>query len=123
MRRASSPLTTTVHRCCGCPYKDDQDRNSLKPKSTEGSKFGTDQGVAETDAAFEPSNTRPEEEKEAAGNENEGNPLAVSGANQKKSVPLGDKGGPTMRGTTKNEGDEKASGGGSPEKKGKPPAI
>ena len=87
------------------PYKDDQDRNSLKPKSTEGSKFGTDQGAAETDAAFEPSNTRPEEEKEAAGNKNEGNPLAVSGANLKKSVPLGDKGGPTMKGTTKNEGE------------------
>jgi hypothetical protein len=86
------------------PYKDDQDRNSLKPKSTEGSKSGTDQGTAETDAAFDPSKTRPEEEKEAAGSEKEGNPLAVRGANQKKSVPLGDKGGPEMKGTTKNRG-------------------
>lgn len=73
------------------PYKDDQDQESLKPKSTEGSKSGTDQGATKTDAAFDPSKTRPEDEKEATGNEKEGNPLAVSDANQKKSVPLGDR--------------------------------
>lgn len=30
---------------------------------------------------------------EAIGNESEGNPLAMSGANQKKPLPLGDEGG------------------------------
>lgn len=105
------------------PYKDDQDPNSLKPKSTEGSKSGTDQGAAETDTAFDPSSTRPEEEKNAADNKKEGNPLDVSGANQKNSLPLGDNGGLEMKGTTKNERSGKASGGGSPQKKGKSSAA
>ncbi|KFY45069.1 hypothetical protein V494_01161 [Pseudogymnoascus sp. VKM F-4513 (FW-928)] len=97
------------------PYKDDMDPKSLKPKSTEGSKSGTDQGAAETDIAFDPSRTRPEEEKKAEDNSKEGNPLDVSGANRKKSLPLGDKGGLEMKGTTKNKGSGNASGGGSPE--------
>lgn len=105
------------------PYKDDQDPNSLKPKSTEGSKSGTDQSAAETDTAFDPSSTHPEEEKNAADNKKEGNPLDVSGANQENSLPLGDEGGLEMKGTTKNKGSGKASGGGSPEKKGKTSAA
>lgn len=107
----------------GLPYKDDQDRNSLKPKSTENSQSGTDQDVAMTDAAFDPSKTQPEEEKMAAGNEKEDSPLAVSGADTKMSFPLGNNGGLEMKGTTKNKGVGKASGGGSPEKKRKTPAA
>ncbi|KFY39105.1 hypothetical protein V495_06152, partial [Pseudogymnoascus sp. VKM F-4514 (FW-929)] len=57
------------------PYKDDQARDSLKPQSTEGSKSSTDQGVAETKTAFDPSKTRPEEEKDEAGKGKRGNPL------------------------------------------------
>lgn len=106
------------------PYKDDQDRESLKPRSTEGTKSSTDDSAAQTDAAFDPSKTRPEEEHAAAGREtgsskeNGGNPLDMSGANQEKSKPLGEKGG-EMKETTKGV-NTKASRGGSPEKKGKP---
>jgi len=91
-----SPLRT--------PYKDDQSRSSLKPKSTEGSKSGTDQGVAETNTAFDPSTTRPEEEKNEAGKGKRGNPLGVSGADRKSSLPLGEEGGGEMKGTTRIKG-------------------
>lgn len=50
------------------PYKDDQDRESLKPKTQEYSKSdGGDDGAAATDAAFNPDKTRPESEKKAGG--------------------------------------------------------
>jgi hypothetical protein len=86
------------------PYKDDQARDSLKPKSTEGSKSSTDQGVAETNTAFDPSTTRPEEEKDEAGKGKRGNPLGVSGASREDSLPLGEEGGGEMKGTTRNKG-------------------
>ncbi len=62
-------------------YKDDQDRQSLKPRRAETTKSGTDDEVAaQTDAAFNPKKTSPEEAKaSAAGN---GNPLDASGANR-----------------------------------------
>lgn len=112
------------------PYKDDQDRESLKPKSAEGTVSGTDAGAAASDAAFDPSKTKPEESKEAAGQEQKaagggsggGNPLEVSGANQGRSKPLGEEGGGEMKDTASNE-KTRASYGGSPEKKGKPPAA
>lgn len=115
------------------PYKDDQDRTSLKPKSTEGSKSGTDDAAAQTDVAFDPSKTSPEEETAAAKHEEKtksndsggggtGNPLDVSGGSHKESKPLGDEGGAEMKGTVHGTR-EKASGGGSPEKKGKPPVA
>ncbi|POS69541.1 hypothetical protein DHEL01_v212064 [Diaporthe helianthi] len=100
------------------PYKDDQDRESLKPKSTEGSKSGTDQEAAESSAAFDPSTTSPEAAKDKAEGEGNGNPLEASGANQGKSKPLGSKGGSEMQGTTRQE-TKKSSHGHSPEKKGK----
>lgn len=100
------------------PYKDDQDRESLKPKSTEGSKSGTDQDAAETSAAFDPSTTSPEGAKDKAEGETNGNPLDVSGANHGKSKPLGSQGGAEMHGTTRQE-TKKSSHGHSPEKKGK----
>lgn len=100
------------------PYKDDQDRESLKPKSTEGSKSGTDQDAAESSAAFDPSTTSPEGAKEKAEGESGGNPLEASGANHDKSKPLGSEGGSEMQGTTRQE-TKKSSHGHSPEKKGK----
>lgn len=100
------------------PYKDDQDRESLKPKSTEGSGSGTDHDAAETSAAFDPSTTSPEGAKNKAEGENNGNPLDVSGANHGKSKPLGSQGGAEMHGTTRQE-TKKSSHGHSPEKKGK----
>lgn len=109
------------------PYKDDQDRGSLKPQSTQGTQSGTDDTAAKTDTAFDPSTTRPEHEKKSAGketaNKGEANPLDKSGANHETSHPLGSKGGPEMHGTTKNK-DKKASWSGSPGKeKGKAPSV
>lgn len=104
------------------PYKDDQDRESLKPRSTEGTKSGSDNETAQTDAAFDGSKTSPEAAHESAEKESGGNPLDTSGANQSKSKPLGEEGGGEMKGTTKGQ-NTKASGHGSPQKKGKPPGA
>ncbi|ROW08287.1 hypothetical protein VMCG_03171 [Cytospora schulzeri] len=98
-------------------YKDDQDRESLKPQSTQGSMSGTDQDAADSDAAFDPSTTRPETEKDQAQEASGGNPLETSGANQSKSKPLGESGGGETHGVTKQE-NKKSSGGHSPQKKG-----
>lgn len=100
------------------PYKDDQDRESLKPRSTEGSKSGTDNAAAHSSAAFDPSTTSPEGAKEKAETEGGGNSLDVSGASHDKSKPLGNSGGGEMHGTTRQE-TKKSSHGHSPEKKGK----
>jgi hypothetical protein len=67
-------------------YKDDQDRQSLKPRRSEGTKSGWDDEVAEkTDAAFNPKKTSPEDAKASAASN--GNPLEASGANQEFSKP------------------------------------
>jgi hypothetical protein len=89
---ATSRLTTAragaarqMHggRALGMPYKDDQDRESLKPRAQDYSKSGSDDATAANeDAAFNPSKTRPEQEKETAGVGNEGNPLEASPANK-----------------------------------------
>ena len=98
------------------PYKDDQDRESLKPKSTEGSKSGTDNGAAHSSAAFDPSTTSPEGAKEKADKEGgDENPLEVSGASHEKSKPLGNSGGAEMSDTARQE-TKKSSHGHSPEK-------
>ncbi|KAK1579780.1 uncharacterized protein LY79DRAFT_672278 [Colletotrichum navitas] len=68
-------------------YKDTQDRESLNPSGTEGTKTGRDSDVAHEDGAFDPSTTRPGTEKDEAG----GGSLDVSGANQAASKPQGDK--------------------------------
>ena len=71
-------------------YKDDQDRQSLKPRPSEGTKSGSDDEVAEkTDAAFNPAKTSPEAEKDSAARASNGNPLEASGANQELSRPQG----------------------------------
>lgn len=63
-------------------YKDDQDRESVKPKAHEYTGSGTDGEAAENkDAAFNPDKTSPEAAKETAGKGNEGNPLESSPAN------------------------------------------
>lgn len=100
------------------PYKDDQDRESLKPRSTEGTKSGTDNAAAQSGAAFDPSTTSPEVAKDKAEREGGGNSLDVSGANPDKSKPLGESGGGEMQGTARQE-TKKSSHGHSPEKKGK----
>ncbi|KAI1741723.1 hypothetical protein F4680DRAFT_446728 [Xylaria scruposa] len=50
------------------PYKDDMDRESLKPKAHEYTQSGTDDETAAQhgDAAFNPNKTSPETEKKAA---------------------------------------------------------
>ncbi|RYP44962.1 hypothetical protein DL768_008624 [Monosporascus sp. mg162] len=67
------------------PYKDDMDRESLKPKAHENTQSGTDDQTAQNeDAAFNPDKTSPEEERAAAGTGNKPNtnPLEESPANQ-----------------------------------------
>lgn len=68
-------------------YKDTQDRESLNPSGTEGTKSGRDSEVAHEKEAFDPSTTRPGAEKREA----DGGALDVSGANQAASKPQGDK--------------------------------
>jgi hypothetical protein len=63
-----------------------QDRQSLNPQRSEGTKSGTDNQVAEkTDAAFNRDKTSPEAAKESAAKTSNGNPLEASGANQELS--------------------------------------
>lgn len=71
-------------------YKDSQDRESLKPGSTENTKTGRDQDMANEnpDAAFNPSKTSPEAAKEAQSSGD--HTLDASGANQEMSKPRGD---------------------------------
>jgi len=78
------------------PYKGDQDKDSLKPGSSEYSKSGSggDDGAASSNAAFDPSQTSPEQQKRNVGKENGGdsnNSLDVSPANTKVSEGKGDK--------------------------------
>ncbi|TQN68426.1 hypothetical protein CSHISOI_07030 [Colletotrichum shisoi] len=68
-------------------YKDTQDRESLNPSGTEGTKSRRDSEVAHEKGAFDPSTTRPGAEKREA----DGGALDVSGANQAASKPQGDK--------------------------------
>lgn len=100
-------LSTTPARFA---QKDAQDKDSLKPRSTEYSKSGSDDGAAHSDAAFDPKQTSPEEaeataEKEAGGPQNS---LNASPGNKKVSEPnspdVGGNGGAP---------DKKSSGGGS----------
>jgi hypothetical protein len=96
------------------PYKDDQDRESLKPRAQEYSKSGSDEEVAANEeAAFDPSKTRPEQEKEAAGKGNAGNPLETSPANQ--AVAHGGRG---VEEDKTHAGKQRASGGGNAPKAG-----
>ncbi|KAL1842670.1 hypothetical protein VTJ49DRAFT_4581 [Mycothermus thermophilus] len=103
----TSPLAT---------YKDDQDRNTLKPRPSDSTKSGSDDEVATKsfDAAFNPQKTsepeealassqREEQQRRAGGSDN-GNPLEVSGANPdvSKSPEVGDPG--KMKGKESSSG-------------------
>lgn len=122
------PSIRTYHHtpAARLPYKDDQDRQSLKPQSSQGTVSGTDDAAAQSDAAFDGSKTAPEESRESVKKESnrkgENSSLESSGASHEKSKPLGEEGGAEMKGTTRQES-SKASGGGSPQKKGKGPAA
>ncbi|KAI0813144.1 hypothetical protein GGR55DRAFT_599226 [Xylaria sp. FL0064] len=63
------------------PYKDDMDRESLKPKAHEYTQSGTDDetAAAHGDAAFNPNKTSPEHERDTA---------AQGAAQQGKQNPL-----------------------------------
>lgn len=90
------------------------DRESVKPKSHENTQSGTDEGVAQKDIAFDRNKTDPETEKDAAAAQSNGNPLDESPAS-KGFAEAG-------RGSEEDKshgGQGKASGGGSPPKKGK----
>ena len=98
------------------PRKDSQDRESIDTEATEYSKSGTDDGAArQEEAAFDPNNTDPEQEKKVAGEgQGEGNPLDVSPANPDVSQQRG-----KTEGGAENSGNERrSSGGGSPKKSG-----
>ncbi|KAL2207762.1 hypothetical protein CC79DRAFT_1333590 [Sarocladium strictum] len=103
------------------PYKDDQDRESLKPRSTENTKTGSDQDVAgaDPDAAFNPNKTSPEAAHQAA-DDNAGNPLEGSGANQELSKPRGDEKSGNDRGPGEEVRKGGKSSGHSAQKKGDP---
>ncbi|KAK1988116.1 hypothetical protein LZ30DRAFT_777128 [Colletotrichum cereale] len=88
---ATAPAATRRRTFAGAAarrhaYKDTQDRESLNPSATEGTKTGRDSDVAHEEGAFDPSTTRPAAEKDEAGGA-----LDVSGANQAASKPQGDK--------------------------------
>ncbi|KAI9847512.1 MAG: hypothetical protein M1837_002413 [Sclerophora amabilis] len=123
---ATGPTVTitsarTFHRTVTAPWprKDSQDKDSINTEATEYSKSGTDDQAAQQDsAAFDPSLTAPESQKERAGEGDEpgANPLDVSPANPEVSKTRGDKEGGAENGA---RGRERTSGGGSPKKNGK----
>lgn len=90
--------------------KDAQDKDSLKPRSTEYAKSGSDDGAAHTSAAFDSSKTSPEEaeasaERDAGGKQNS---LNVSPGNKDVSQPN-----PSDVGGHGGAPEKKSSGGGS----------
>lgn len=100
-------------------YKDDQDRESLKPKAHEYTQTGTDDEAAHSDAAFNPNKTSPENEKDTAGagQTPAQNPLEGSPAN--KDMAKGGEGGEGKEKNKAQQGDIKRSGSGSGPKDGK----
>ncbi|KAF4974061.1 hypothetical protein FZEAL_9001 [Fusarium zealandicum] len=122
------PLHTTAR--LRMPYKDSQDRETLRPVSNENTKSGRDEQLAgeHADAAFDPNTTRPEEaaektRKQSSKDSRGEDPLNASGANQELSTPMGDE--KTIK--TKGAGEEISKGGasqrGSGEKKGEPSKL
>jgi hypothetical protein len=102
------------------PYKDSQDRESLRPRAQEGSRSTSGDVAHNPDAAFNPNKTSPEAEMKAAeeGRSDSASPLENSGANQSFNKPRGDEKSPNDRGPGKETSKGGASGGGSPPKKG-----
>jgi len=102
------------------PRKGSQDRESIDTEPTEYSKSGTDsESAAQEEAAFDPNNTKPETEKDVAGQGQgkAGNPLEVSPANPEVSKQKGE-----TEGGAENSGKDSGSSQsrhGSPKKAGK----
>ncbi|KAK3333456.1 hypothetical protein B0T19DRAFT_126534 [Cercophora scortea] len=95
------------------PYKDDQDRTSLKPRPSEGTKSGSDSDVANFKDAFNPKMTNPEEQMASSAREPGGGFLDASGGNQIFSKPFGDKPGGLKPDREKETSDKKRRTGGS----------
>ncbi|KAI0102318.1 hypothetical protein GGR51DRAFT_562755 [Nemania sp. FL0031] len=101
------------------PYKDDMDRESLKPRAHEYTQSGTDDETARQhdDAAFNPDKTAPETERdtaaEGAAQKGKLNPLEASPADHDFA-----KGGRETEGKPQR-GKAKKSGGGDPPKAGR----
>ncbi|KAF2123843.1 hypothetical protein P153DRAFT_371182 [Dothidotthia symphoricarpi CBS 119687] len=97
--------------------KDSQDKDSIKRVSTEYSKSGSDEEVAESDAAFNPDKTSPESAEATAEDEAGGkdNTLNVSPGNPSVSEPndpgVGGSGG-SPRDKTSGAGGAQKNGGG-----------
>ncbi|KAI9151758.1 hypothetical protein HJFPF1_08968 [Paramyrothecium foliicola] len=91
-RSSAAAITTRAYHATPAfqAYKNSQDRNTLKPGSTEYTKSGRDDDGSKLDAAFDPNNTSPEGEKNSASSDPASNPLEASGANQGLSKPQGD---------------------------------
>ncbi|OAA43714.1 hypothetical protein NOR_04289 [Metarhizium rileyi] len=101
------------------PYKDSQDRESLKPRSAENTKSGRDDDVASAPkAAFGRDTTSPEGERATASRQEGTDSLEVSGANQGLSKPRGDEKTGHDIGAGKEVRKGGRSGGGSAPKKG-----
>ena len=70
------------------PYKDDMDRESLKPKAHENTQSGTDDQVAQdADAAFNPHKTDPDSERAAAAREDKSQPGNASPIDESAANP------------------------------------
>ncbi|KAJ5273747.1 hypothetical protein N7478_008872 [Penicillium angulare] len=94
-----------------------KEREKLNPERSEVTKSGTDSEVAHHPSAYDPHNTSPESELEAAGQEKhaegkEGNPLNMSPANSDVSAWRR----PTEGGPDRNADKTSISGKGSPKK-------
>ncbi|PHH61372.1 hypothetical protein CDD81_450 [Ophiocordyceps australis] len=101
------------------PYKNSQDRNSLRPQSAEHTKSARDDDASQaTKAAFDPQTTSPEAETRQAGDT-----LDASGANQALSKPRGDETDRHGQGAGKEVRKGGASGGASPPKGGSPGRV
>ena len=130
--RASLPAATAARRrflhstpAVKMPYKDDQDRESLKPRASENTKSGTDGDLADNpDAAFNPDKTSPEAaHAAAAAGRDTSDPLEASGANQSINKPRGDEKSSADRGLGEEVRKGGASKAKSAQKKGTPPGA
>ena len=129
LQRVSAPRTASIHpsrlppkytrslsstSCHLYPQKDSQDKDSLKPRSSEYSKTGGDDAAAESDTAFNPNQTKPETEEASAEAESSGSSsLNASPGNKKVSEPNDPEAGGADHGVR-----TKQSGGGSGNKSG-----
>jgi hypothetical protein len=105
-------ISSTITRSA---QKDSQDKDSLKPRSTEYSKSGSDDGAAHSDTAFDPNQTKPETEEASVESEagSKDNSLNASPGNPDISQPND----PNVGGSG-NAPEKKQSGGGSAPKNG-----